>query len=68
MNNICDFALEIEYNAKLKEYWEWEVEIQKDYNHLSTENADHLIAKGLVSHEQVVRGFDIEPQQMALAS
>ena len=86
MNNIHDFALEIEYNAKLKEYRDWEVKIQKEYEHLSTEKTNQLIAegyrltiecdnllqqlraKGLVSHTQVVLGFDIEPQQMAIAS
>ena len=30
MNDIHDFALELEYNAKLSEYRDWEVNIQKE--------------------------------------
>jgi hypothetical protein len=83
MNNINDFALEIEYNAKLAEYREWD-NIQK--KRLDPDEIDYLLAKGytltvecdnvlkqirdrgLVTHSQVVKGFDIEPQQLSLAS
>ncbi len=84
MNDIHDFALEIEYNAKLAEYRDREVNIQKE--RLTPDEIDYLLAKGytltveldnilqqlreqgLVTHGQVVKGFDIEPQQLSLAS
>jgi hypothetical protein len=84
MGDIQPFALEIEYNSKLKEYRQWEVDIQKE--RLTAEEIEYLLAKGytltvecenilqqlrgqgLVSHKQVVLGFDIEPQQLLIAS
>jgi hypothetical protein len=81
MDNIHDFALEIEYNAKLVEYREWEVEAQKP--HLTTEELIYLEAKGItleyecnqamqkirakrtVTHTEGYLGFDTEPQQLA---
>jgi hypothetical protein len=83
MEDIQTFALEIEYNMKLKDYRQWEVDIQKE--RLTVEEIEYLLAKGyiltvecdnilqqllkrgLVSHRQVVLGFDIEPQQLNLA-
>jgi hypothetical protein len=83
MEDIQTFALEIEYNMKLKDYRQWEVDIQKE--RLTVEEIEYLLAKGyiltvecdnilqqllkrgLVSHRQVVLGFDIEPQQLKLA-
>jgi hypothetical protein len=88
MGNIQTFVLKIEYNAKLVEYTEWVVEIQKEHltGQLTTRQINNLIdegynltvecdnllqqlrERGLVTHDQVVKGFDIESQQLSLAS